>query len=104
MAFRLTWGSRATALTGDNGDEVMVKANTSQLSAELQQKLDDIAREQNRKPSEVLEEAVRRYVGVQALERLAQNGEKYARARGIKEEDVPQLVKEVRRENRERGR
>jgi predicted transcriptional regulator len=74
------------------------------LSEDLQQKIEEIAREQNREPAEVLDEAVRRYVGVQALERLAQNGEKYARARGIKEEDVPRLVKEVRRENRERGR
>jgi hypothetical protein len=50
------------------------------------------------------EEAVRRYVGVKAHERLAQKAEERARAMGIKEEDVPGLVEEVRRQNRERGR
>lgn len=74
------------------------------LSEELQQQVEDLAREQHREPAEVLEEAVRRYVGVQRLEKLAERGEKRARALGIKEEDVPGLVHEVRRENRERGR
>jgi hypothetical protein len=32
---------------------------------------------------------VRRYVGVQRLERLAQKGEERARKLGIREEDVP---------------
>jgi predicted transcriptional regulator len=74
------------------------------LPEDLREKLDETAREQHREPAEVLEDALRRYLGVQALERLARNGEKYAQARGIKEEDVPQLVKDVRRENRDRGR
>ena len=82
----------------------MAQTKTPPLSEELQQKLDEIAREQHREPAEVLEEAVRRYVGIQALERLAKKGEKYAKARGIKEDDVPDLVHEVRRENRDRGR
>ena len=82
----------------------MPQTITPPLPEELQLKLDEIAREQNRGPAEVLEEAVRRYIGVQALERVAKQGEKYAKARGIREEDVPDLVHELRRENRDRGR
>jgi hypothetical protein len=48
--------------------------------------------------------AVRRYLAVRRLEQFAEKGEERARARGIREEDVPSLVEEVRRENRERGR
>ena len=76
----------------------------SPLSDELQQQIETIAREQKREPAEVLEEAVRRYVGVQRLEKLAQKGGERARKLGIREEDVPRLVDEVRRENKERGR
>ena len=82
----------------------MAQTKTPPLSEELQQKLDEIAREQNREPAEVLEEAVRRYVGVQALERLTDKLGKRAREKGIREEDIPGLVKEVRRENETRGR
>jgi predicted transcriptional regulator len=82
----------------------MTTETKTPLSDDLHTQIEQIAREQNRAPAEVLEEAVRRYVGVQALERLARNGQEYARARGIKEEDVPDLVHEVRRENRDRGR
>ena len=39
------------------------------LSDELQGQIEEIAREQNREPAEVLDEAVRRYVGVQRLEK-----------------------------------
>jgi predicted transcriptional regulator len=74
----------------------------SPLSEELQRQVEELAREQHRQPSEVLEDAVRRYVGVKTLERLAKKGEARARALGIKEEDVPRLVEEVRRENRGR--
>jgi predicted transcriptional regulator len=76
----------------------------TQLSDELQQRVNEIAREQNRQPAEILEEAVRRYFAVRRLERLAQKGEERARALGIREEDVPGLVEEVRRENRVRVR
>ena len=47
---------------------------------------------------------MRRYVAVRRLEQLAEKGEKRGRALGIREEDVPGLVQEVRRENPDRGR
>jgi hypothetical protein len=74
------------------------------LSEELIEQIENCAREQNRKPSEVLEEAVGRHMALRRLERLAERGEEMARARGIREEDVPRLVDEVRQENRVRGR
>ncbi len=74
------------------------------LSDELQVQIEQLAREQNRDPVEVLEDAVRRYIASRRFERLAEKGEERARALGIREEDVPRLIEEVRRENRERGR
>jgi putative PIN family toxin of toxin-antitoxin system len=74
------------------------------LSEELIKQIENCAREQNRKPAEVLEEAVRRYMALRRLEQLAERGEARALARGIREEDVPGLVHEVRQENKLRGR
>jgi predicted transcriptional regulator len=71
------------------------------LAEELQQQIAQFAREQNREPGEVLEDAVRRYIAVRKLERLAEKGEARARALDIQEENVPRLVEEVRRENRD---
>ena len=66
--------------------------------------LDQLAREQQREPGEVLEEAVRRYAAACRLEKFAEKMGSRAREKGIREEDVPRLVEEVRRENNERGR
>ena len=74
------------------------------LSDETRQRIDDLARQQKREPSEVLEEAVRRYAASCRLERFAQRMEKPARDRGIREEDVPSLVEDVRRETQLRDR
>jgi predicted transcriptional regulator len=74
------------------------------LSDDVRHQVEELARAENREPADVLEEAVRRYAGVKRLERFAEKAGKHARALGIKEEDVPRLVDEVRRENRTRGR
>ena len=63
-----------------------------------------MALEQNRPAFEILDEAVRRYIGVKTLERLAEKNEQRARAKGLREEDVPRLADQVRRENQARGR
>jgi len=73
-------------------------------SDEAQQQLDQLAREQQREPGEVLDEAVRRYAAAGRLDRFTDKMEKRAREKGIREEDFPRLVEEVRRENIERGR
>jgi predicted transcriptional regulator len=73
------------------------------LSDESRQQIEQLAREQHREPSEVLEEAVRRYAAECRLDRL--QGKLGARAKklGIRENDVPELVQQVREENK-RGR
>ena len=73
-------------------------------SDEAQQQLDQLAREQQREPGEVLDEAVRRYAAACRLDRFTDKIEKRAREKGIREEDFPLLVEEVRREDIERGR
>ena len=74
------------------------------LSSDLLHQVEGAARAQQREPSELLEDAVRRYLKSQRLEQFAKKAEQRARARGIRESDVPRLVAEVRREIRERGR
>jgi hypothetical protein len=74
------------------------------LSSDLLHQVEGEARAQRRRPSELLEDAVRRYLKSQRLERFAKKAEQRARARGIRQSDVPRLVAEVRRQDRERGR
>lgn len=74
------------------------------LSDELLRRVEEVARSQNRKPEELLEEAVTEYLKSERLDKFVQRAERRARAKGIREEDVPRLVAEVRRENQERGR
>jgi hypothetical protein len=58
------------------------------LSQELIDQIEQCAREQGRKPVEVLEEAIGRYMASRRLARLAERGEALARRRGVREEDV----------------
>jgi len=74
------------------------------LSDELKRRVEDFAREQNCEPAEVVEEALNRYLAAQRLDRLSAKLEKLAIAKGICEEDIPDLVHAVRRENAERVR
>jgi hypothetical protein len=74
------------------------------LSDQLLHQVEEAARAQHREPSELLEDAVRSYLKLQRLDTFVKKAEARARARGIRESDVPRLVAEVRRENRERGR
>jgi len=74
------------------------------LSDDLLRQIEDTARAQNRKPVEVLEEAVKQYLDKQSWVDFVERNERRARALGIAEEDVPGLVDEVRRENRENRR
>jgi len=66
-----------------------------------EQQIEQLAREQRREPGEVLEEAVRLYAATCRLERFVDKMGQRARDKGIREEDVPRLVEEVRRGNAE---
>jgi predicted transcriptional regulator len=68
------------------------------ISDEMKQRVEDLAREQAREPGEVVEEALGRYLASQRLDKLGARLERRALANGIREEDVPRLVEEVRRE------
>ena len=74
------------------------------LSDELLRQVEEFARAQNRKPAEVLEDAVKAYLDEQSWQAFVGKAEERNRAKGILEDDVPRFVEEVRRENRERGR
>ena len=67
-------------------------------------KIENAARAENRTPDELLEDAAELYLRRQRLEKLYAYGEERARARGLKEKDVPRLIAESRREARERER
>jgi predicted transcriptional regulator len=70
------------------------------LMAELQRAADV----EQRSPEEVVEDAVERYLRVKRRERLYTYGESQAKRLGIEEEDVPALVKEIRRDTSARDR
>lgn len=73
------------------------------LSESLLQRVTELALQQNRDPAEVLEEAVRRYATSCKLERFSKSMGERAQEKGIREEHVPELVSEVRRENEKLG-
>lgn len=70
------------------------------LMAELQRAADV----EQRSPEEVVEDAVERYLRVKRRERLYAYGEDQADRLGIEEEDVPAMVKEIRRDTSARDR
>jgi metal-responsive CopG/Arc/MetJ family transcriptional regulator len=81
----------------------MTDAKTS-LSEELLQQVEETAIAQNRKPAELLEEAVREYLQKQSWVQFVERNEQRARAKGIGEEDVERLIAEVRSENAQNRR
>jgi len=74
------------------------------ISYELLQQIEEAARVQHRKPSDVLEDAVKQYFEEQSWQALVGRADERNRAKGLTEDDVPRVVSELRLENRERGR
>ncbi len=70
------------------------------LMAELQRAADV----EQRSLDEVVEDAVARYLRQKRREQLYDYGEGQAKRLGIEEQDVPALVKEIRRDTSARGR
>jgi len=62
----------------------------------LMAEVERVAREQKRTVSEVLADAVDRYVKDERWQRLLARGRERARALGLTEDDVPQLIEESR--------
>ena len=74
------------------------------ISEELLHQVEEAARAQNREPSELVSEAVRKYLDDQSWVQFVGRNESRARQSGIDEEDVDRLISEVRLENEHRGR
>jgi AbrB family looped-hinge helix DNA binding protein len=65
---------------------------------EVLQEAEEIAKEENRTRSELIREALRRYIAERELRRLQRYGMKKAKELGLKEEDVQRLIDEYRAE------
>jgi len=65
---------------------------------EVLQEAEKIAKEENRSRSELMREALRRYIAERELRRLQRYGMKKAKELGLKEEDVQRLIDEYRAE------
>lgn len=61
--------------------------------------VEKVARAQERTVSQVLADAVDRYVKDETWRRLRAYGEEKARASGLMEDDVPRLIEESRKEH-----
>jgi metal-responsive CopG/Arc/MetJ family transcriptional regulator len=72
------------------------------ISEELLHQVEEAARAQNRDPSELVADAVRKYLDDQSWVQFVERNEARARKAGIGEEDVDKLFSEVRRENEHR--
>ena len=72
------------------------------VSPELIRQIEEEARTENRRPSQVIEDAWRRYVDEKSWERLIDSGQKNARRLGLKESDVDGLIAEYRGDKRPR--
>jgi predicted transcriptional regulator len=75
------------------------------IDADLLHRIEDTARAQNRRPEEVVSDALRRYLDEQSWADIFAYGRQRAEAEGIiTEEGVDQAIAEWRRENPEGGR
>jgi hypothetical protein len=73
------------------------------LPGDLMAEVRKLAQAEERTTDEVVQEAVERLLRLKRRQKLYQYGEKQARKLGIKESDVPRLVRETR-QNHDRGR
>jgi CopG family transcriptional regulator/antitoxin EndoAI len=70
---------------------------TISLSPNLLKRAEKAAKEEQRTRSELLREALRKYLDDREWSKIYRYGERRARARGIDEEDVERLVDEMRK-------
>ena len=73
------------------------------LPGNLMAEVRKLARAEDRTTDEVVQEAVERLLRMKRRQKLYEYGEQQARKVGIKESDVPRLVRETRQHDR-RGR
>jgi hypothetical protein len=68
-----------------------------QVPEALMAEVEKAAQAEQRTPAELVQEAVERYLRLKRREKLYQYGEEQARKLGIREEDIPDLVKQSRK-------
>ena len=78
--------------------------NSIRVSESLMAELQRAANVEQRSPEEVVEDAVERYLQLSRRKRLYAYGEGQAERVRIEEQDVPALVKEIRRDTSARSR
>ncbi len=69
------------------------------LSDDLLRQVEEMALTQHRKASEVIQDAVRKYLDEQSWVQFVERNERRAKAMGITESDVDRLISEYRAEN-----
>jgi CopG family transcriptional regulator / antitoxin EndoAI len=74
------------------------KLITISIMPELLERLDETAKEESRTRSELLREALRRYIAEKEWKRLQRYGQRQAAELGLKEQDVERLIDEYRNE------
>jgi predicted transcriptional regulator len=74
------------------------------ISDELLRLVQETARAQDREPSDVVGEALRKYLDEQSWLKFVERNEQRAKAMGLTENDVERLVTEYRAENHKHGR
>jgi len=96
-------GFPRSTVTGENNiARLGMTDGKALLTDELLLLVEETARAQNRKPEEVVSEAVQTYLDEQSFVQFVRKNEKRARANGTGEQDVERLIAEYRQENRER--
>lgn len=74
------------------------KLITVSIMPELLERLNEIAKEESRTRSELLREALRRYIAQKEWKRLQRYGQRQAAELGLKDQDVERLIDEYRNE------
>ena len=67
------------------------------LPPDMAEAAEKIAKEESRTKSELVREALRQYLWARKWKELRMYGERKARQKGIREEDVPVIIHEARR-------
>ena len=70
------------------------------LSPEMSEKIEKLMKKEGRTRSELIREALRRYVEEQEWKEIYRYGEMKAREKGIMEKDVDRIIHEYREEKR----
>ena len=80
------------------------KTITFSLPPEMAAKVEEVRREEGRTTSELVREALRRYIQEREWKGLLRYGERRAREQGLAPEDTERLVDEYRAEMTQRAR